>query len=65
MIFDPYLPSLLTPFICFHTISGRIKFDIVQRIIHYYFALRQSTVNPQNTLPTQNRNPIKFFIQKN
>jgi hypothetical protein len=54
MIFDSYIPSLLTQSICFHTISGRIKFDLLQRIFRSYFPLQQATVKP-----------MQFFIQKN
>ncbi len=56
MIFDSYIPSLLTPFICFHTISGRLKLNVIKTIIQYCFPRRQSIVHPQNILITQNQN---------
>jgi len=62
IIFVPYVPSLLTPFICFHIISKAFKFDMIKRIIHYCFPRLQSNVHPQN----QNRilNPPKNLIKK-
>ena len=56
MIFDSYVPSLLTPFICFHTMSGEMKFHFLQRIIRYFFPHRQVRIHPQNTLALQTRN---------
>jgi hypothetical protein len=68
IMFIPYVPSLLTPFICFHTISGQLKFDVIKRIIRYCFPRHQWNVHPQNTLITQNQNfilnPTKIFIKK-
>lgn len=48
MIFDVYVPSLLTPFICFHVIFGKVKLNCRQRIFGHYFSQRQTTIHPQN-----------------
>ena len=48
MIFDAYVPSLLTPFICFHTIVGKWKWHFRQRILRYCFSQRQTLIHPHN-----------------
>lgn len=64
LIFIPYVPSILTPFICFHTISGRLKLDFIKSIIRYCFPHRQTLVHPQNSLITQNPNRTKTGARK-
>lgn len=56
MIFIPYVPSLLTPFICFHTLSDKLKLNFIKTTLHCCFPHRQSLIHPQNTIMTQNRN---------
>lgn len=48
MIFDAYVPSLLTPFICFHVIFGKLKMDFRLRILRICFPQRPTMVHPQN-----------------
>ncbi|CAF0813216.1 unnamed protein product [Adineta steineri] len=55
MVFDSYVTSLLTPFICLHTISERLKLDIIKRIIRLCFVQRQNTVHVQTALATTNQ----------
>ncbi len=58
VLFDPYATSLLTPFICLHTIFGMLKFDNIKRIIRFCFSHRRNTVQPRTTVMTQNQNRI-------
>ena len=58
ILFDPYATSLLTPFICLHTIFGMLKFDNIKRIIRYWFPHRRHTIQPRTTVMTQHQNRI-------
>lgn len=62
MIFDAYVPSLLTPFICFHMIFGKLKSHFRPRILQICCPHRQTIIHPQN--PNTIATPIRPFHRK-
>ncbi|UJR27395.1 hypothetical protein I4U23_008685 [Adineta vaga] len=56
MIFLPYIPSLLTPFICLYTISERLKFNTMKQIIYFCFPHRKNVVHVRTTVIIPNQN---------
>ncbi len=53
----PYMTSLLTPFIVFHTIRTQMNLGIMERIKHRLFPQRQGAIRPVNTFIAQQQNP--------
>jgi hypothetical protein len=53
----PYMTSLLTPFIVFHTIRSQVNLGIMERIKHRFFPQRQGVVQPVNKFVLQQQNP--------
>jgi len=53
----PYLTSLVTPFIVFHTIRRPINLGIMERIKRRFFPQRQGIVRPVNNFIAQQQNP--------
>ncbi len=54
----PYMTSLLTPFIVFHTIRRPVNVGIMQRLKRRLFPQRQGVVQPINNFVAQQQNPF-------
>ena len=67
--FAPYISSLLTPFICLHTVSERLKFELLKRMIHFCFPRWKNRVNVQtiSVAPNQHRATTNAYtaVRKN
>jgi hypothetical protein len=53
----PYMTSLLTPFIVFHTIRKPLPIGIMERLKRRLFLRRRNTVQPANNFVAQQLNP--------
>jgi heme exporter protein D len=53
----PYMTSLLTPFIVFHTVRSQMNLGIMERIKRRFFPRRQEVVQPVISFIGQQQNP--------
>jgi hypothetical protein len=59
----PYMTSLLTPFIVFHTVRSQMNLGIMERIKRRFFPQRQGAVRPVNNFVVQQQNPSAHDIR--